>query len=330
VVLLDDALRRSGDALAITPEANNVQGLDLYLAPDDKVTVVYYDDGEHPGVFVRQLGPDGRIASPAVRILRSKPLDYRALVVVLPDASRYLVWIEQLEGSGSDLMAAKLAPGGDSVGPAKRLTAFPTLKGVSERAQGLSAAIARGNLQLSFTLAYPGPKSEVALLAVPLTLLASSKGVERADAGFQGVPPVLGTLHTVAKVAGRVPDTRLACENDGCLVTWDEEKGGASMAFLEHGRVQPLWHRQFSAKGLRPSLVGDASGMALVWYEDSRVKLAPVGRDGARTPSVVNRVNGLQPHASVARGQKPGEWLVAWRDYEAGHLELFVLRAECP
>jgi hypothetical protein len=134
----------------------------------------------------------------------------------------------------------------------------------------------------------------------------------------------------VAKVVGRVPDPRVGCESDGCLVTWDEEKGGAFIAFLEHGRTQPLWHRQFAEKGTRPVLGGDATGLALTWYEESRIKLAPAGRDGLGKPSLVNRVTGLQPHAELARGTKPGEWLVAWRDYEAGDLELFALRAECP
>jgi hypothetical protein len=44
----------------------------------------------------------------------------------------------------------------------------------------------------------------------------------------------------------------------------------------------------------------------------------------------LNRVSGFQPEPALARGAKPGEWLVAWRDYEAGPLELFALRAECP
>jgi hypothetical protein len=68
----------------------------------------------------------------------------------------------------------------------------------------------------------------------------------------------------------------------------------------------------------------------MAWYEEARLKMAPLGRDGLRTPSIVNRVNGFQPSPSLSRGAKSNEWLLAWRDYEAGHLELFALRAECP
>jgi hypothetical protein len=99
---------------------------------------------------------------------------------------------------------------------------------------------------------------------------------------------------------------------------------------LQHGKPQPLWHRQFAEKGTRPAVVGDEGGASVAWYEDSRLRLATVGRDGLGTPSVVNRVSGFQPAPALARGAKPGEWLLGWRDFEAGHLELFALRAACP
>jgi len=81
---------------------------------------------------------------------------------------------------------------------------------------------------------------------------------------------------------------------------------------------------------MRPAIVGDESGFATAWFEESRLKLAPLGRDGVAMPSIVNRVSGLQPHPALTRGTKPGEWLLAWRDYEAAHLELFAVKAECP
>jgi len=329
VLLLDDALRRGGDPLAITPEASNVQDLELYQF-GDKVTLVYTDDGKQPGIYTRQLGLDGRIASPAVRVAKTKPVDHRVVLVSAADGARFLVWLEQVDAGGADVMIAKLGPGLDTLDEPKRLTALPPAKGLSERAQGLSATIVKGNLEVAFAFEQPGTRSEVMLLTTPLSLLASSKDAQRAGSRSGGVPAIVGTLRSVAKVVGRTPDPRLSCENEGCLVTWDEEKGGAFIAFLEHGRTPPLWHRAFAQKGARPVLGGDASAMALAWFEDSRLRLATVGRDGVGTPSIVNRVNGLQPHAAVARGTKPGEWLVAWRDYEAGHLELFALRAECP
>jgi serine/threonine-protein kinase len=329
VLLLDDALRRFGDPLAITPEATNVQDLELYPI-GDKVTLLYYDDSKQPGIFMRQLGLDGRIASPALRLSRARPIDHRVLLVSDKDNTRYLVWLESLETGSSDVMVAKLAPTLDALEDPKRLTAFPSIKGLSKRAQGVSAAISRGELAVAFALEVPGIRSEVMLLTTPLAQLAASKGVQKVALKPGSGAPVLGNLRSVARVIGRVPDPRVACENEGCLVTWDTEKDGAYVAFMEPGRTQPLWHRQFAQKGSRPVFGGDASSRAISWFEESRLRLASVGRDGVGIPSLINRVNGLQPHPAVARGTKPTEWLVAWRDYEAGRLELFALRAECP
>jgi hypothetical protein len=40
-------------------------------------------------------------------------------------------------------------------------------------------------------------------------------------------------------------------------------------------------------------------------------------------------VNGFQPEPDVTKGEKAGQWLVAFRDYESAHFEAFGLRTEC-
>jgi serine/threonine-protein kinase len=333
VVLLDDALRRKGEALAVTPEASAVQDFGI-VAAGDKVVLAFHDDGgKQPGVYVRQLGTDGRIASPARRIARGKPTDGSLSLAPTGDGGYIAVWAEELTAGTTDLVIQRLRPTLEPAGDAQRLTAFPAIKGVQERVSMPDAAVAHGELDVAFSLLFPTQRSQVMTLSVPLADLERGKAVETTPRGKHGAPgpePVLGTLRTVAKTAGRGPQPRIACEKDGCLVGWDEEKGGANVAFLERGKPQPLWHRDFAEKGARPEIVGDDAGLATAWYEDARLKLAPLGRDGVGLPSVVNRVSGLQPHPALARGSKTGEWLLAWRDFEAGHFELFALKAECP
>jgi hypothetical protein len=297
------------------------------------VVVAFHDEGgKQQGVYVRKLGPDGRIASPARRIARGKPSD--GSLSLVPNGDGFLaIWAEELTPGGNDLVVARLGPGLESLGEPVRLTAFVPVKGVQEHVVAPDAAVAHGELELAFSLAAPGQRSQVMLLSVALAELDKGKGlVVKARGGKRGpqVDAVLGTLRSVAKVSGRVPQPRLACEKEGCLVGWDEERGGAFVAFLEYGKQQPLWHRNFAEKGMRPAVVGDEAGFAMAWLEESRLKLAPLGRDGVAMPSVLNRVSGLQPHPALARGGKPGEWIVVWRDYEAAHLELFALKAECP
>ena len=334
VVLLDDALRRKGDALAVTPEATTVQDF-VMLTAGDKVVVAFHDDSsKQPGVYVRQLGPDGRIASPLHRVSRSKPSDGSLSFVATGDGGYLAVWAEELVAGSTDLVIQRLGGALEPAGEAQRLTALPPMKGVQERVSMPDAAVAHGELDVAFALLSPGQHAQVLLLSMPLAEIERGKSIEVAPrAGKRGAQPtevVLGTLRSVAKTVGRVPQPRVACEKDGCLVGWDEEKGGANVAFLERGKPQPLWHRDFADKGARPAVVGDDSGLATAWYEDARLKLAPLGRDGVGLPSVVNRVSGLQPHPALARGSKTGEWLLAWRDFEAGHFELFALKAECP
>jgi hypothetical protein len=334
VVLLDEALRRKGDALAVTPEASTVQDLGL-LAAGDKILVSFHDDGgKQPGVYARELTADGRIATPARRISRSKPTDGSLSLAATGDGGYIAVWAEELVTGSTDLVVARLKSTLEPAGEAQRLTAFPALKGVQERVSMPDAAVAHGELHVAFSLGFPSQHAQVSLLSVPLSELERGKSVESgaraAKRGAQNLDPVLGVLLTVAKTLGRAPQPRLACEKDGCLVGWDEEKGGANVAFLEQGKAQPLWHRTFAEKGARPAVVGDDTGLAAAWYEDARLKLASLGRDGVGLPSVVNRVSGLQPHPALARGAKAGEWVLAWRDFEAAHFELFALKAECP
>ena len=330
-VLLDDALRRRGPPLAVTPEATNVDDFDAH-AIDSRVALVYADAaGKESGVYSRLLETDGRIASSSRRLSSAKPAEFEVSLAA-SDGGYWLVWTEQLEFGSTDLVARRLSATLEPSGEPVRLSAFTLVKGLTQRATAPQAVVSHGELQIVFSLQLPNQRQQVMLLSVPLSQL--TQGLPTPKPGKRLPPPkndmTLGTLRNVSLVVGRSPEPGIACTRDGCLVAWDEEKQGASVAFLEHGRAQPLWHREFAQKGSRPVLFGDEAGGAAAWFEESRLKFARIGRDGLGSPSLLNRVSGFQPRPALARGSKPGEWVVAWRDYEAGHLELFALRAECP
>jgi hypothetical protein len=122
---------------------------------------------------------------------------------------------------------------------------------------------------------------------------------------------------------------RIACTPDGCFAAWDLDTGGAFVAFIDKDRGEAIWHREFAHKGARPSLTAAGSSVAVAWFETSRVKLGRLTRDGMEPPSVLARVSGYQPYPALAPGNQPGQWDISWRDYEAGHLEAFVVRASC-
>ena len=41
------------------------------------------------------------------------------------------------------------------------------------------------------------------------------------------------------------------------------------------------------------------------------------------------RVSGAQPSPAIIAGKAPGEWLIAWLDFEAGVLEPYAARFVC-
>jgi serine/threonine-protein kinase len=331
-VLLDDALRRRGPPLAVTPEATNVDDFDSQVS-GNRVALVYADSaGKESGVYVRQLETDGRIASASKRLSSAKPAEFEVSLTPAGDGGYWVVWSEQLEFGSTDLVVRRLTAALEPSGEPTRLSAFTLVKGLTQRATMPRAVVSHGELEIAFSLVLPAQRQQVMLLSVPFAQLA--KGLPMPRPGKRLPPPkndmTLGTLRSVATVVGRSPEPGVVCVEEGCLVAWDEERQGAAVAFLAHGRAQPLWHRMFAKKGSRPALLGDEAGGVAAWFEESRLRFATIGRDGLGTPSVLNRVSGFQPPPALSRGSKAGEWLVAWRDFEAGHLELFVLRAECP
>jgi serine/threonine-protein kinase len=332
VVVLDEALRRTSVPLAITPEATEVQDLEM-LKAGDKLALLYWDSGgREPGVFVRTLEADGRIASPVRRISSTKTSEFDPTFISAGDGGYWVVWSEQLEYNSTDLVVRKLGPNLEPRGEAVRLTAFTLQRGLTRRATAPALALSKNGLEIAFSLQLPSKLQQVSILTVPLAEL--SAGLEMPRPGKRVPPPkadrTLGTLRSLKRVSGRNPEPHLACTSDACFVVWDEEKGGAFIAYLEHGKSAPLWHREFSPKGARPVVTKRDAQMQLAWFEDSRVRMAPVTRDQVGTPSVMNRVNGLQPHPDLAFGGAPNSWYITWRDYEAGHLEVFALRGECP
>src|SRR5690606_3701398 len=185
-------------------------------------------------------------------------------------------------------------------------------------------------LYIAYRYLVTGSTSEIRLMRIPL-------GEKSGDGGIlsKGVEPHASEDRAAGKTVvlrtqPRQAEPSMVCDSDGCLVVWDDEAAGAYAGFVPQDQEQPLWHRQFSAKGKRPTVARSASGQAAVaFYAGDRLFISPVDRDGIGKPSVISRVSGFQPQPSLVEGTEPGEWLVAWRDYEAGQLEIFVARAHC-
>jgi eukaryotic-like serine/threonine-protein kinase len=333
--LLDPAMRRISRVHLITPEADNVRHPQLVPA-GDKLAFIYWDSmGKEPGVYVRMLEDDGRIAGPARRISGIKRHDFYPTLTRAADATFWAVWEEELDGSGgSDIVARQLGKELDPIGPAVRLTALAPNRRFNVSASRPDAAVAEGQLIVVFSLER-NKRNQVMLLRAALGDSALATGLlpfdaqEKKKRKGKAEDRFVGQVTRISSEHGKHTQPRLACTEAGCFAVWDDEKAGALAAFVDGAKGEAIWHREFARQGARPAVASASWGAAVAWYDGNRVKLAALSRDGVEADSVVARVGGAQPYPAIVAGTQPGQWYISWRDYEGGHPESFVVRAEC-
>lgn len=332
--LLDESLRRVSPTRLVTPEANSVRHPQLVVA-GEKLAFIYWDGGgKEPGVYVRLLENDGRIAGPARRISGTKRNDFYPTLTRATDGSFWAAWEEELD-SGTDIVARHLSAELEPLGDAVRLTAFVPGRRSAAQASRPDAAISDGHLNLVFALERE-KTHRVMLLRAKLDspelrtgLTAEDEAAKRKRRGRKPEDRFVGDLKPVSGEHGKNAQPRIACTQQGCFAVWDDEKAGALAAYVAPDKGEAIWHREFARLGSRPAVAATATHAAVTWYEGGRVRLATVHRDGVDPGSVIARVSGLQPYPAIVPGTEPGQWYISWRDYEAGHLESFVVRAEC-
>jgi eukaryotic-like serine/threonine-protein kinase len=328
VVLLDNAMRRVSEPIPVTPEATSVRTLQL-VPMNGGAALLYWDDAAEAGVYVRRLEADGKIAGPGRRISDAKRGELHP-TLTQTDTGYWALWEEDAARGHVSLLARKLDEKLEAKGKITRLADVVGAPRSGNTASSPDAVVAQGALQVVFSVDRGVDRHQILMLRVPQDDPSLTTGLvvdkkKKKPAGDASV----GTLLPLSRANSKNTTPRIACLEKACSIVWDDDSAGAYAAYLERDKSEPLWHREFSPKGIRPTLVATDKQTLIAWYEDSRLKLAELGRDGLGKPSVLARVNGFQPEPDVARGEKAGQWLVAFRDYESAHFEAFGLRTEC-
>lgn len=323
-VVLDDELRRVSQPRHITPEFYSVRQPHLVPTADGLALIFWEGEGDEPGVYVRRLHPDGSIAGPARRISAVQRHEFYPALVRAGDQGFWALWEETVENESDDLVARRL--GHDLVPTSEpiRLTAMGRKRGKVSRPD---AALFNGKLYGTFALRKV-MDAQIMLLGVPLSDLDAGTGLPARTTG-ENPKRHLGQLVAVSKMHGKNSQPRIACPPEGCYISWNDERGGASVAFFDPSDQHVVWHREFTPGGASPAIATAAWGTSVVWYEKSRVNLATISAEGLGAPTILGKVSGYQPYPALAAGTKPGQWYTSWRDYESGHLEAFVARATC-
>jgi serine/threonine-protein kinase len=280
-------------------------------------------------VKVRWLDADGRINGMSVSVGAPKSGLFWPAMDRAPDGNSFWVaWQASKEKEdGDDIffrrLDAELKPQGSE------FHASDFEKGKGNKASLPSVAVSPSNL----FVAYAEERDRQRVIErLRMTLTPPDAQTPPPDPSAKP-PPVADTaIVTDDKVGADFP--AIACAKDACFVVWHEaDKGtdkGAEAALLDPARATILWHKRFAPHGGHPALAINSDGQVEVaFYEQGRVRVSALSRDGVGTTSTFARVTGDEPRPWIAPGRVRGEWVVAWLDVEAGHTESFVARLQC-
>jgi serine/threonine-protein kinase len=325
---LDSAMRPTAAPINVTPEGTAVGRPELTLV-GDRLVLTYWDaSGPEAGVHVRWLDADGRIAGPSVAVSTAPRRGNVWPTLARTEDGFFVVWSDEREPSSEDLFLRRLSANLDPAGEIVRLTDVVPSGSAKPRARYPSLATQGDALHIAFRLERE-PQHLIQHMRLPIA--DAAKELEPKASG----PPrnrMLGEVSLVNTDKARSDGPGIACGGGACYLVWhgNAPTGGASAAYIDPAKAQPLWRKKFAKAGMDPAIAMTATGQAqLFWYEGGRVATASINRDGVGAPTKFARISGDQPMPSVAPGSKPGEWYVAWLDYEAGHLEPYAARILC-
>jgi len=328
-VLVDATGKPTSRPRDLTPEADYAMRPEL-LSVGDRAVLLFWDKGgREPGVRVRWLDADGRIGGMSSVVGAPKPGLFWPSMDHAPDGSFWVAWQENADKEGDDLFLRHLDADLKPIGGEIRATDYEPEKGKSPRVSVPGVAVSSSNLFLVYALERD-KQHLVERMRIPLTLPELQSG------GLQGSAKASRQLGEVTvanedKVGGDFP--AIACTKDACFLVWHEtDKGdkGAQAVLIDPVKGTLLWRKRFAPRGAHPAVAASPDGPAEVaFYEQGRVRVAAISRDGVGTTSTFARVSGDEPRPWITPGLSRGEWYVSWLDAEAGHQEAFVSRLQC-
>ncbi len=327
-VVLDEALRDKLAPIDVTPEGTQVMKPELTRSGED--IVLSYTDarGNEPGGHARFLDADGRIKGPLMAISPTpRPNTSAPAIAQAPDGSSYAVWSEDTAGDSEDVFLRRLSPTLEGQGPAVRVTDLVPAGPSRPRARIPSLAIDSSGIMLAYRIERD-PARSIHAMHLPLGEL---KGFDAPEKGAARIDRAIAETTLINTDKSKADGPSLVCGSGACFLTWyTEGTGGATAARLDPGKALPLWRNKFSRTGTHPAVAVSPTGQAqIVWFEGSKVVTAAINRDTIGPPSRIARISGDQPMPSITAGSKPGEWYLAWLDYETGHLEAYAARVLC-
>ncbi|MEY4548010.1 MAG: hypothetical protein RL685_4205 [Pseudomonadota bacterium] len=332
---LDPALRRIAAERVVTPEVTDARDPQLF-GSESGLLLLYTDArGKESLVFGRELDAEARDTSPP-RLLNGSERDfaYDPTMSRAPDGSYWVAYTQAEDKRVHDLYLRHLDRALNPISAPARITAYAPPEKLRSVPSFAHVELAHQLLNVVYRL-QRGLTYQVVLLRIsPDDVQLAKGGLERATTepakgGEAGPDRALGQVVVLSEEAGVQAQPRISCLEAGCLAVWSDEERGAQAVFVSKDTGEVLWRKSFAPQGSRPAIGHQGAQAALVWYENDRVKVAPVDAKGIGVAAVVAWVKGLQPYPEVVAGAEPGQWYISWRAYEAAVFEPFVARVDC-
>ncbi|MBW2526233.1 MAG: serine/threonine protein kinase [Deltaproteobacteria bacterium] len=327
-VLLDNALKNRGLPVDVSPETTSGSTPTL-LASEEQVVAVYWDaSGNAPGVYARWLTAVGAIASSPVLLTDKRPGRYVATAAPAAAGHWLVAWAGGPDRNSVDLYLRRLASSLEPAGEPVRVTDYVARRVARGQIRDIAMQARGERIHVAYAFARD-PIAQVRYQILPHD--TPPPGLETPDGGKSTEDRTLATERVLSPPEQRAHEPTLGCIDQGCFVAWHAGSShGAGIAFIDGGDGEVRWHKQFAPRGGHPRIaVAKDGAVLLAWSEGGRLTVAPLDENGVGPTSRVARVVGEQPACSLTAGAHPGEWYMAWLDFEAGHLEPYVARFQC-
>jgi serine/threonine protein kinase len=329
-VVVDPTGRPISRPRDLTPEATDA-GRSALLPVGDRFVLLYWDkSGREAGVRVRWIDEDGRIGGASVLVGGARPGFPWPAIERAPDGF-FVAWEDERDKDGADLYVRHLGQELDPIGQEIRATDYIGPPGHAPYVRVPSVAVASNSLYIAYKLERDSKTHLIERMRIPLDspILATGLG-DKQQRGSAKKDRELGEVQLVNEDRQPADAPAISCGSEGCFLAWHGEQGGAFAALIDPVQGRVMWRKRFADKGGHPTLAASADGeVTVAYFDQGRVRIAALTRDGVGAASSVAKVSGEQPRPWLAAGRTKGEWLVAWQDAETLHTEAYVARVSC-
>ncbi len=326
--LLDSSMRRVSGTQLVSPESYNARYPELLQLGAQ--TVVFYWDatGKDPGVFSRFVDEAGRIQGGLKHLASLAKDEYAPALARDDDGSLWLTWEDDAADGAQNLLIRHLDANFNPLGQTVALTALRPDRAQRPSAVRPAIAASHGKLRILFTLRQ-GNTRRLHSLVLANNALELTNGIAPMGASAQPEHRFIAPVQVIGRDSSASDDARIACLADTCFSLWGEDAAGIVATALDAKSGEQLWRHEIGPRGTRPAIGIGPDRLMAAWFEASRVRVATLDRYGVGTVATVGKVSGLQPLPDVAKAHEPNQWLLTWRDFEAGHYEVISASVEC-